>query len=461
MFSKHLTLWTILGLTFVIAVAAYGADNRTKLKPGVNIFSPKQDIEMGRQSAREAERQLQILNDQQATSYIDSLGRQLASNAPGEKYPYQFKIVNDTAINAFALPGGFVYVNRGAIEAADNEAQIAGVIAHEIGHVVLRHGTNQVSKAYLAKAPLAIVGGVLGGNAAGAVMGSLGGFGLNSLFLHYSREAETQADLMGTQILHDSGYDPKAMVDFFEKIQNASKGSTAQFFSDHPNPENRISNVQKEIVKLNGALPDPKTDSPEFQTVKDLLAGMPAPRKNGSPTTSNGRQPSDRTGRNRSGSPAPPSGGLTSYKSPDLQFRYPDNWHQDLQGGTTTFSPDGGSVNGSLAWGMVFSTFDADKHGQARISLDDAADQLLSDLQRTNANMRVTRSRQRMQIGGQDGYLTELSNTSPAGGRETDRIYTVVAPNGQVYYFVGVAPQDDFDRYALAFEDLIDTVRFK
>src|ERR1700733_348895 len=175
MFSKNLTPWMILGLTFAIALAAY-ADDRTKLKPGVNIFSPKQDIEMGQKSAREADRQLQILNDREATDYIDSLGRQLASNAPGEKYPYQFKIVNDTAINAFALPGGFVYVNRGAIEAADNEAQIAGVIAHEIGHVVLRHGTNQVSKAYLAKAPLAVLGGALGGNAAGAGMGSLGGF---------------------------------------------------------------------------------------------------------------------------------------------------------------------------------------------------------------------------------------------------------------------------------------------
>src|SRR6202007_741815 len=102
-----------------------------------------------RKVSTQPESELQILNDRQASAYIDSLGRKLAAHAPGEKYPYQFKIVNDTAINAFALPGGFVYVNRGAIEAADNEAQIAGVVAHEIGHVVLRHGTNQVSKSYV------------------------------------------------------------------------------------------------------------------------------------------------------------------------------------------------------------------------------------------------------------------------------------------------------------------------
>jgi len=186
MVSKNSKFVTILGLIFALVVTAYAADSRTKLKPGWNLFSPQQDIEMGRESAKQAEMQLPILNDRQATSYIDTLGKQLASHAPGEKYPYQFKIVNDTAINAFALPGGFIYVNRGAIEAADSENQIAGVMAHEIGHVVLRHGTNQVSKAYLAQAPLAILGGVLGRNSIGSVLAQLGvGFGLNSLFLKY------------------------------------------------------------------------------------------------------------------------------------------------------------------------------------------------------------------------------------------------------------------------------------
>src|SRR5439155_12851259 len=167
----------------------------------------------------------------QATNYIEALGRKLAAHAPGEKYPYQFRIVNDTAINAFALPGGFVYVNRGAIEAADNEGQIAGVMAHEIGHVVLRHGTNQMSKAYIAQAPLAVLGGVLGSNSIGGVLAQLGvSFAANSLLLKYSRDAESQADLMGTQILQDSGYDPRAMVEFFEKIQAESKGRAVQFF---------------------------------------------------------------------------------------------------------------------------------------------------------------------------------------------------------------------------------------
>src|SRR2546429_1338713 len=210
MLSKNSGFIVIVALILAVALGAYAADSRTKLKPGWNLFSPQQDIEMGRESAKQAEMQLLILNDRQATSYIDRLGKQFASHAPGEKYPYQFKIVNDTAINAFALPGGFIYVNRGAIEAADSENQIAGVMAHEIGHVVLRHGTNHASKAYLAQAPLAILGGVLGSNnSIGSVLAQLGiGFAANSLFLKYSRDAENQADLMGTQILHDSGYNP-------------------------------------------------------------------------------------------------------------------------------------------------------------------------------------------------------------------------------------------------------------
>src|SRR5437899_502782 len=154
MLSKNCRVVAILGLILALVFTAYAADSRTKLKPGWNLFSSQQNIEMGRESAKEAERQLPILNDRQAATYINTLGQNLAAHAPGEKYPYQFKIVNDTAINAFALPGGFVYVNRGAIEAADSENQIAGVMAHEIGHVVLRHGTNQVSRAAPAQGTL-------------------------------------------------------------------------------------------------------------------------------------------------------------------------------------------------------------------------------------------------------------------------------------------------------------------
>jgi predicted Zn-dependent protease len=458
MVSKNSRAVTILGLILALAVTAWAADSRTKLKPGWNLFSPQQDIEMGQQSAKEAEKQLQILNNQQATAYIDSLGKSLAAHAPGDnKYPFQFKIVNDTAINAFALPGGFVYINRGAIQAADSENQIAGVMAHEISHVIMRHGTNQVSKAYLAQAPLSILGGVLGSNSVGGVLAQLGlSLGLNSLFLKYSRDAESQADLMGTQIMHDAGYDPRGMVEFFEKIQAESKGNAIQFFSDHPNPENRISNVQHEIERLAGAPPNARRDSPDFHTVKNLVAGLPAPRGGARGATS--APPTDsRNG----GKPQPPSSRMSSYNGSDLQFRYPDNWKQYGEGSAITFAPDGGTVNGGLAYGMMVAEFEPDYHGSGRISLAEATDQLLSDLQRSNTSMRITRSHESIRVGGQQGMLTEASNQSPAGGRETDWIVTVMRQDGMMYYFVGVAPQNDFNQYSRAFEDIVDSVRLR
>jgi Zn-dependent protease with chaperone function len=459
MVSKNTKPLVILAFTLAIALAVYGADSRTKMKPGFNLLSPKDDVEIGRQSAREAERQLSILNDIQTGDYINTLGKNLASYAPykNDVYPFQFKIVNDKAINAFALPGGFIYVNRGAIEAADNEAQIAGVIAHEIGHVVMRHGTHQVSESYIARAPLAVLGGALGGNAIGAIMNSAGGMGLNVAFLHFSRSAESQADLIGTQIIHDAGYDPKAMVEFFEKIEAESKGRSAEFLSDHPNPENRVSNVQHEIEKLNGALPNARENTSQFQVFKSQVVGFAAPSRSGRSGTGNRRSTSTRNG----ASPAAPSSRTQSYSGANLAFRYPDNWRQSGQGSAVTISPDGGMVNGSLTWGMMISPFDADSRGPGRISLDDATDQLLKQLQRNNPSMRVTRSHESVRVSGQPGYVTELSNDSPAGGPETDWIVTTIAPDGDVYYFVGVAPQNDFNLYYRAFDDIIRSVQFR
>jgi len=328
-------------------------------------------------------------------------------------------------------------------------------MAHEISHVALRHGTNQASKAYIAQAPLAILGGVLGSGSVGSVLAQLGvSFATSSLLLKYSRDAESQADVMGTQILYDSGYDPKAMVEFFEKIQAESKGRAVQFFSDHPNPENRISNVQHEIQRLGGLPGNVRRDSPDFHTIKSNLTGMPAPRKSAGGGTN---APTD----NRNGRPDAPSGRMATYNGQDIQFRYPENWRQYGQGSALTLAPDGGIISNSLAYGMMISAFEPDYHGQGRINLADATDQLLNDLRQSNPNMRITRSHERIRVGGRDGYLTEASNQSPAGGREFDWIITTLDPDGQVYYFVGVAPQNEFNRYSNAFEDIVDSVRFR
>ncbi|HEY2931560.1 MAG TPA: M48 family metalloprotease, partial [Acidobacteriota bacterium] len=288
----------LVAFSFALAPVAWA--DRTALKPGWNLFSAQQDVEVGQQVSRDAERQLPMLNDARVDNYVNNLGRRLAAFAPGEKYPYQFKVVNDRTINAFALPGGPVYINRGVIEAADDEAQLAGVIAHETSHVALRHGTNQASKAYVAQVPLALLGGMLGSNSAGAVLAQLGaGFAINSLLLKYSRTAESQADMMGTQILFDSNYDPRAMGQFFEKIQADQTGRTVEFFSNHPSPDNRMESVSQEVDRLGGPQRGFTSDSREFQDIKRYVLSLPAPPARG--TQQAWHEDRDRNDRHRSG----------------------------------------------------------------------------------------------------------------------------------------------------------------
>jgi predicted Zn-dependent protease len=271
--SLHWAVALAATLAVALVLAPMAQAQRTPMKPGWNMFSAQQDVEVGQQVAREAEQQLPLLYDSRVDDYLNTLGRRLAAHAPGQRFPYTYKMVNDRTINAFALPGGPVYINRGVIEAADNEAQLAGVMAHETAHVALRHGTNQASKAYLAQFPLAILGGVMGRNSAGGMLAQLGGgFAANSLFLKYSRNAETQADILGAQILYDSGYDPRALVQFFGTIQGRSRsGSSSAFFSNHPNPENRAERVNQEVQKLGGWSRNLTNDSPEFQEIKRYL----------------------------------------------------------------------------------------------------------------------------------------------------------------------------------------------
>jgi predicted Zn-dependent protease len=278
-FVRTAALALALSVPFVAMVMAKA--DRTVLKPGWNMFSPQQDVEVGEQVSPDAERQLRMLNNSRVDTYVNDLGRRLAAKATGEKYPYRFKVVNDRAINAFALPGGPIYVNRGVIEAAANEAQLAGVIAHEAAHVALRHGTNQASKASAAQLPLAILGGMIGSDSTKAALAQLGAtFAVNSVLLKYSRTAESQADILGTQILFDTGYDPRAMAQFFEVIeaQQRDKGQV-EFFSNHPSPDNRIERVNQEVTALGGVPRDVTTNSRAFDDIKryvQTLAGPPA-----------------------------------------------------------------------------------------------------------------------------------------------------------------------------------------
>lgn len=279
--SKRVARFLILVSLTLPVSGAFGVEATKKfgLKPGFNFYSKEKDVELGKEASDQVDKQVPLLNDAETLGYLNNLGHRLIQYEPlPADYSWQFKVVNTRDINAFALPGGFIYVNRGTIEAAENEAQLAGVIAHETGHVVMRHGTHEVSQKVLAEAPLSILGGMFGQSSSiASQLTQMGlGLGLNSVLLHNSRTAESQADSVGTYVLYHSGYDPHAMAQFFQIIEKKYPTKTLQFFSDHPIPENRIQAVDKEIPELGPAIQG-KTDSPEFQAVKKRLLSMSPP----------------------------------------------------------------------------------------------------------------------------------------------------------------------------------------
>lgn len=449
----------LAAMALLLAPAAQA--ERTRVKPGWNMFSPQQDVEIGQRVSTDAEKQLPMLNDARVDRYLDRLGKRLAAKAPGEQFPYQFKAVNDRAINAFALPGGFMYVNRGAIEAAETEAQLAGVMAHEISHVALRHGTNQATKANFTQGLLGVLGATLGGNSVGAVAAQLGaGFVANSVLLKYSRDAETQADVLGAQILYDNGYDPRGMSQFFEIINAQAKGGRPpEFFSSHPNPDNRAERVSREIELMGGLPANARTDSAEFRSIKRYLTTLPPPPEKKTAGSSSGSA-------SASGGLPQPSTRYREFENRSLRVQHPDNWQANGQGDAAAFVPEGGVVedrsgNNALAYGALLNVFEPhdDRYGQ--ITLESATDQLVQELRQSNRNLRVLRRHERITVGRrQRGLSTMLVNDSPLGGREMDWLVTVLRPEG-VVYFVFVAPEQEFDRYEATFQRMIESARFK
>ena len=222
--------YTLRGLTAAVILLAGLAEAQQRIKPGLNLFSPEQDVQLGREAAAEIEKQVSVVKDNRLNQYVARIGKRLADASSAPEYPYTFKVVADPAINAFALPGGPIYVHTGLLTAADNEAQMAGVLAHEVGHVALRHSTNRASKAQMFQLPLLLAGGLFdkkGGMLAG--LAQLGiGFGVNSMFLRYSRKAEKQADILVARMMAEVGYDPVEMARFFEKLEESGGGRVSQ-----------------------------------------------------------------------------------------------------------------------------------------------------------------------------------------------------------------------------------------
>ena len=278
----------VLGIGALLALSTAVAKDKKKdpdeignrdVGKGVNFYSLEKEIALGKQLAQEVEREAKIVDDPVIAEYVNRVGQNLVRNSDA-KVPFTIKVVDSEEINAFALPGGFFFVNSGLIMKAETESELAGVMAHEIAHVAARHGTRQATRGTIinyASIPLIFMGGWTG-----YAIRQGAGLAIPLGFLNFSRGFEREADFLGLQYLYKAGYDPTAFVDFFEKIQTLEKkkpGSISKVFSTHPMTDDRIKQSQKEIQEVLESKPEYVVSTSEFNDVKTRLLAMHNRRK--------------------------------------------------------------------------------------------------------------------------------------------------------------------------------------
>ncbi|MBZ5706193.1 MAG: M48 family metalloprotease [Acidobacteriia bacterium] len=435
-------------------------DARVTPTHGFDLFSAQEEVQAGQQAAAQIPKQLPLLPDSSPiTQYVQHLGHELAAHAPGEQWPYSFHVVNQKDINAFALPGGPVYVNLGTIQAADNEAELAGVIAHEISHVVQRHGTRAASKQMAAQLPLAILGGIMGRGAL-SQMAQLGlSFGVGSYFLKNSRQSEKEADLLGADIMYDTGFNPQAMAQFFEKIQSQGGSRAPQFFSDHPDPGNRVEYVSAEVDTL-PRKQQYRSDSDEFRQIKQEVAGM-------KPLTAQQIAAGQKQGGTVGlpGADVTPSGNMRSLNHDYFQISYPENWQ--VFGDRTsavTIAPQSGVSQDAVAYGVMINVYQLE---DPSASLDQDTHALLSSLRQSNPDLRQIGNDESIRVSGVPGRSVDLIGTSPVrdqNGRpaqERDWLVTLERSDGNLLYLVFIAPEKDFGSLRPTFEQILRTLKVR
>lgn len=467
-FAARWAAWLLAVALFATPLAGLA---QTQIKYHSNKYSPADDVKVGRQAAAEAEQQFPLLRDSEVQRYVESVGQRLVAAIPPEfqhpEFRYYFKVINASDINAFALPGGPMFVNRGMIQAARSEGEMAGVMAHELSHVALRHGTAQATKAqkYSLGAGIAgVLGSIFGGPALGQIaQGTVGVY-----FLKFSREYETEADLLGARIMANAGYDPRELANMFQTIQRQGGGGGG-FLSDHPSPANRYERINQEAQSLQ--VRNVPHDNREFIAVNERLRGYPRAQTMAEIQRSGRRYPNqgepypngDRTGYGNppSGRVDYPSSRFRNYSVLNVaQVSVPENWREVSDSSNSIwFAPSGGygSTNGQSVFthGVNFGVAQTSSR-----NLQQATNELINRLQQGNGNLRSGTGYQRTTIDGRNALAIGLNNVNGATGRqEIVSVVTTQLRNGELLYMIAVAPNDDFANYQNVFQNILRSMQ--
>lgn len=460
--SRNITVFVLMWAMMILPMAVMA---QTRIKMPKNKYKIQDDVKIGQQASAEVNQQMPILNDYEATRYVQSVGNRLVSAIPAEfrhsEFDYQFKIVNARDINAFALPGGPMYVNRGMIEAASNEGEMAGVMAHEISHVALRHGTAQATKQSNPLNQILGIGAILGGAIlAGEAGAQLGALGVQAWMTRYSREYETQADVLGSQIMASAGYDPRDLANMFKTIEKESGGSRApEFLSSHPNPENRYENINREAELLRIS-PNPIRTTREFERVQSKLKRMPkAPSMQEiEQNAKNNPRENPMAGGKYEASVVYPSARVRTYTGGNfLQMNVPSNWEEFTTESSVTFAPKGaygdqGITHGGMV-GLV-KTRSSDLGG--------ATEEYVNGVLQGNSYLRTQTNYTRTSLAGRQAYTITLAGRSPVtGNTEVATVYTTQLRDGTLFYVVTVAPENESSRYYTAFRNMLRSISLR
>ena len=455
-------------VALALSVWGSGLAAQTAIKLPKNKYTPQQDVELGREAAAEVRKQYPVIKDEKIQTYLTKLGDRLVAAAPAElknpAYEYSFTPVNVKDINAFALPGGPMFVNRGMFDAAESEAEVVGVMAHELSHVLLRHGTANASKAqnpWLQLGQLAgAVGGAVVGGAAGSAIAQGSQFGLGTILLRYSRDFEKQADLLGSQIMASAGYDPRALAHMFETIERESKenggSGNPQWLSSHPNPGNRTQYINKEADALTVAS---AADMSGFEPIKASFAALPGAKTMAEVEKGGG------------GGEANPSVGTPGQPvpAPSTEFRQisggkifqaavPSNWTSLNSNNSIKVVPQNGY--GEFKGQMVFSY--GVEFGVVKASSQDlqqATNEWLKALAQGNPELKLGGAQQQVKISQRPGLATPLVNPSPLGGNEQIGLYTTFLSEGALFYYLTIAQEKDSQAFQETFRQIGQSIK--
>ena len=447
--------------------------------PGSASMSRDEQQKLGLQVATEVYKQMPVLPDSSpATQYIQQLGKKLVRQIPQQyTWPYEFHVVQQKEINAFALPGGQMFVNVGTMGAAQNEAQLAGVMSHEMSHVYMQHTAKSLHRQELGQI-IGALGGILGNTPAGA-LARIGAAGAGLYLLKYSRKDEAQADAVGAIIMYKAGYNPMELANFFEILAKQG-GNGPQFLSDHPNPGNRFAAIAKEIrnwppekyASNSQAFLDAKKNASSVKaySAQEISEGA----KQGLWARQNiesGATPKDMRAAVSEAANASnvanvtfdqvrPSGQFTEIHQNGVSISYPSNWSTASGKGSLTIAPKAGVSQDAIAYGVIVSS--AEDPNAA--SLDQVTNDLLKNLVQSNPELRQNGDLKTISVNGVSGRSADLFGNSPVlqNGKpltEHDWLVLLPRPGGTYLYLIFIAPENDFASLRPTYQQMVDSLR--